>query len=83
MKLNKYLIFGSLLGSFVLQIPAMAQTQTIRATMIGGGGDGKCTFEVEVDGAAEVDIHGDQGTIRTLSGRPARWRRWNAIKLAQ
>ena len=75
MKLNKCLMYGSLLASYVLQIPAIAQTQTIRATMTGGGGDGKCTFEVEVDGAAEVDIHGDQGTIRTLSGRPARWRR--------
>ena len=54
---------------------ALAQMQTIRATMTGGAGDGKCTFEVEVDGAAEVEIHGDTGSIRQLSGKRAVWRR--------
>jgi len=43
----------------------------------GGGGDrGKCTIEVVVDGAAEVSIRGDQGTLRNLSGNPASWRRF-------
>jgi hypothetical protein len=46
---------------------------SIRANIRGGGGDGKCTFEVVVDGAAEVQIRGDQGSLRTLSGAPARW----------
>jgi len=55
-----------------LWIPA-ADGQSIRANIRGGGGDGKCTFEVVVDGAAEVQIRGDQGTLRTLSGEPARW----------
>ena len=56
-----------------LLIPA-AQGQSIRANIRGGGGgDGKCTFEVVVDGAAEVQIRGDQGSLRTLSGEPARW----------
>jgi hypothetical protein len=67
MKLNLLLLFGA--------ITAMAQMQTIRATMTGGGGDGKCTFEVQVDGVAEVEIHGDTGTIRQLSGQRATWRR--------
>lgn len=45
--------------------------------MNGGGPDrGKCTIEVVVDGAAEIDIRGDQGTIRNLSGQPAQWRRF-------
>ena len=45
------------------------------AKITGGGGDGKCTFEVEVDGAAEVEIRGDQGYLRTISGTAARWKR--------
>ena len=36
---------------------------------------GKCTFEVVVDGVAEVRVQGSNGTLRTLSGRPASWRR--------
>jgi hypothetical protein len=46
--------------------------------MVGGGsGDrGKCTIEVVVDGAADVEIRGDQGVIKNISGRPAEWRRF-------
>jgi hypothetical protein len=44
--------------------------------MRGGGDHGKCTVEVEVDGVAEVEIRGDVGLLRTLSGRIARWRRF-------
>jgi hypothetical protein len=59
-------------------IPAAAQNQTRRATMVGGGGgsQGKCTIEVEVDGVADVSVSGDTGRIRTLSGQPATWRRF-------
>jgi hypothetical protein len=60
----------------VFVVAAAAQSQSIRATITGqSGGDGKCTFEVEVDGAAEVEIRGDRGSIRQLSGQTARWRR--------
>jgi hypothetical protein len=55
--------------------PGAGNQDTIRATILGGGGPGTCTFEVEVDGAAEVEIRGDQGTLRTTSGSPARWLR--------
>jgi hypothetical protein len=44
-----------------------------------GGGDqmqGKCTVEVVVDGAAEVEIQGSNATLRNLSGRPPQWRRF-------
>jgi len=61
-----------MLALAALWIPA-AEGQSIRANIRGGGGDGKCTFEVVVDGAAEVQIRGDQGSLRTLSGEPARW----------
>ena len=50
---------------------------TRRADIRGGGGNsGKCTIEVEVDGVAEIEIRGDMGRMRTLSGRPASWRRF-------
>ena len=37
---------------------------------------GKCTIEVEVDGAAEIEIRGDTARLRTLGGQPASWRRF-------
>src|SRR6476469_10485603 len=66
---------GYVLALAALLIPAAAGQggASIRANIRGGGGAGKCTFEVVVDGAAEVQIRGDQGSLRTLSGAPARW----------
>lgn len=76
MKLNERLVYGGVVAFLMAaQFPALAQSQRMRANITGGGGEGKCTFEVEVDGAAEVEIHGDQGDLRTTSGSPARWRR--------
>jgi len=43
----------------------------------GGGGDGKCTLEVEVDGVAEVEIRGTTARIRTRDGQRAAWRRFD------
>ena len=65
-------------AAFVVAFPAGAQQYQRRATMVGGGGPdrGKCTIEVVVDGSAEVEIRGDQGIIRNISGRPAEWRRF-------
>jgi hypothetical protein len=37
---------------------------------------GKCTIEVDVDDVAQVEVSGDMGRIRTLSGQPAVWRRF-------
>jgi hypothetical protein len=47
-----------------------------RATITGGGGNGKCTIEVVVDDAAEVEVSGDTARLTTLSGQPAFWRRF-------
>ncbi len=48
-----------------------------RATLTGGNGDrGKCTIEVVVDGAAEVQVRGDTATLRNLWGQPPEWRRF-------
>jgi hypothetical protein len=59
-------------------IDAAAQVQTRRASITGNrGDDGKCTLEVRVDVAAEVEISGDMGRIRTLGGQPASWVRFD------
>lgn len=72
---TKFLL--GLAGGLLLAAPMFAQqVATFRAQIRGGGGDrGKCTIEVDVDGVAEVEIQGDQGRMRTLSGAPSVWRR--------
>jgi len=56
---------------------AHAQTIERRANFTGGGGpDGKCTVEVVVDGAAEVEIRGDRALLRNVFGQPPQWRRF-------
>jgi hypothetical protein len=66
-----------LLAAAAMQLPAQ-YSQSRRASIVGNGnGDqGKCTIEVDVDQSAEVEIRGDSGRIRTLSGQPATWRRF-------
>ena len=68
----------TVIGVVLVASPAGAQQYQRRATMVGGGGGdrGKCTIEVVVDGAADVEIRGDQGVIKNISGRPAEWRRF-------
>lgn len=62
----------AILSTAALAIPAGAQTQR-RAAMVGGGNgvSGRCTGQVIVDGAADLQIQGDTATVRNLSGRPA------------
>src|SRR5579859_5876110 len=59
-------------------LPLAAQTIERRPDITGGGdrNGGKCTIEVVVDGAAEVEIRGDRALLRNLEGRPAQWRRF-------
>ncbi|MEO8592116.1 MAG: hypothetical protein ABI759_02240 [Candidatus Solibacter sp.] len=55
---------------------AQGTEQIRRATLSGSRGDsGKCTIEVRVDMAAEVDIYGDSARLRTLGGQPSQWMR--------
>lgn len=70
-----------LTGLAILTLTGMlAEAQPVtemRARIRGGGGaDGKCTIEVDVDDAAEIQISGDVGRMRTLAGGPAVWRRF-------
>jgi hypothetical protein len=55
-----------------------AQDQPRKMTTLRGGGPdrGKCTLEVVVDGAAEVEIRGDTATLHNLSGALPRLRRF-------
>ena len=58
---------------------ALLQAQNIpyRAAITGGGSrdEGKCTVEVVVDTAADVQVRGDTAYLHTLRGQPAEWRR--------
>lgn len=67
-----------ILSLFVLSALAVAPRSsfaqgTIQAQVTGGGGSGKCTFEIRTGGTAEVEIRGSQGRLRATSGGPAQW----------
>src|SRR5690242_184927 len=73
-----YKIISVLLaGAAIFTVPAAAQNS--RRALIRGNGnpnEGKCTIEVVVDGAADVEIRGDNATLRNLNGQPPQWRRF-------
>lgn len=62
----------------VLGVPVFGQAQQ-RARIVGGGnnGSGRCTVEVVVDGSAEVQIRGDNASLRDISGRQPQLRRFD------
>ena len=67
---------GLLLLAAVCASQAQGPDSVRRATINGSRGtSGKCTIEVRVDIAAEVDISGDSGRLRTIAGQPATWTR--------
>jgi hypothetical protein len=70
-------MFVSMFATIVCLAPLGAQTLNRRAEIVGGGdfNQGKCTVEVVVDGAAEIQIRGDNATMRNLNGQPPQWRR--------
>src|SRR6185503_2547018 len=55
-----------------------AGAQQRRANVVrGDGGDaGRCYAEVIVDGAAEIQINGENANLRNLSGGQPQWRRF-------
>jgi hypothetical protein len=73
---NSHLL--TFLVASVVAAPMWAQSGERRATLTGSGGNdgGKCTVEVYVDGSADVELRGDRGFLRTRSGQPAQWRRF-------
>jgi hypothetical protein len=74
--MRKQAVLG--IAILVVLVPSIrANTESRRATIIGGGGGiGKCTIEVSVDDGAEVEVTGDTGLLRTISGQTATWRRF-------
>ena len=74
---QRYLLNLFTIGGLAV-IPVSAQTFQRRADITGGGdrNRGKCTIEVVVDGAAEVEMRGDTAVLRNLEGRPPLWRRF-------
>jgi hypothetical protein len=71
--MNKQIVFSAVVLSVLMQ-PAPANPVSRRATITGGGGNGRCSIEVSVDHAAEVEISGDTGFLTTTAGQPAAWR---------
>ena len=62
----------------------MSAQMSQRRAVVTGRGDpdrGKCTIEVVVDGAAEVEIRGENAILRNLSGRPPEWRRFECTSV--
>jgi hypothetical protein len=67
------LLLAASLAAFAQWGPDQVRTANIR----GGGGDGKCTIEVEVDDIAEVVIRGTEARLHTRQGQRATWRRFD------
>ena len=68
----------ALLGATIFcAVAAVSQQQTIQARISGGGGGGKCTFEIRTGGTAEIEIRGSQGRVRSMNGTPVQWVRLN------
>jgi hypothetical protein len=71
----KHIFLGTAILAGLLQ-PARANPVSRHATITGDGGHGRCTVEVTVDHAAEVEVYGDTGLLTTTAGQPAVWRRF-------
>jgi hypothetical protein len=74
--MKRFLIATVILAGMTQVLSAQALTRRAEISGNYNGRNGKCTIEVDVDGAAEVDVTGDMGRIRTISGQTAVWRRF-------
>lgn len=70
-------------GRFLLTVAAAAAlagpaaAQQRRANIVGGNQNGgQCIAEIVVDGAAELQVNGETGSLRNLSGGAPQWRRF-------
>jgi hypothetical protein len=73
----KDLLFSISIGAAIAGT-LCAQGLQRQANMVGGGSPngGKCTIEVVVDGAAQVEIRGTTATLRDVNGQQPQWRRF-------
>jgi hypothetical protein len=72
MRAKTFLVATLVIGTGVVN------AQSRKAVFVGGGnpGQGKCTVEVMVDGAAQVEVRGDTANLRNLNGQSPQWRRF-------
>lgn len=79
MKIRTILAFFFLLGFAGLSATAQSfppqRDQFMNAQITGGSGSGKCTFEVNIDGAVDVEIRGSEGRLRWVGGGGMQWKR--------
>ena len=73
--MNKQIFLSAAILSVFMQA-AHANPISRHAAITGGGGNGRCTIEVSVDHAAEVEVSGDLGLLTTTGGQQADWRRF-------
>lgn len=73
--MNKQILVSAAIISVLTQ-SAHANPVSRRAIITGGSGNGRCTVEVSVDHAAEIEISGDAGLLTTTAGQEAAWRRF-------
>ncbi len=68
-----------LLGGVLLAGPALAQQWDTRQAEIQNKDfdGGKCTVVVRVDGVVEIEMYGTTARMRTLSGAPGQWQRYD------
>jgi hypothetical protein len=71
---------GLLLAAPLCRTMFAQKVDVFHAQIRGGGDHGKCTIEVNVDGVAEIEIRGDEGRMRTLSGAASTWRRMDCTE---
>ncbi len=69
--------FSALLFALAVVSITNLSAQTINARISGSGNssNGKCTFEVVVDGVADVQIRYNQGYLQTKAGQQSTWKR--------
>ena len=78
-KLFQMFAVAAAVSSLHAQNYGQQQAQSRQATMRGGGNssEGKCTVEVVVDGAAQLEIRGASAQLVNLKGQPPQWRRFD------
>ena len=71
--------FGAMLCGVLLAGPVLAQQWNTRQAEIQNKdvSGGKCTAVVQVDGAVEIELYGTTARMRTLSGAPGQWERYD------
>jgi len=79
--MNRWIVLSG--ATLALASCTFGQSPQRQAQIRGGGSpdQGKCTIEVVVDGAAEVQIQGASATLRTTQGQPAQWRRFECTSV--